>query len=142
MPISELQEYTTREKTKNSVFSWIKSNYILLLICLFIIMIFWVWIDTGGFSHGISSGKSITVEILEYQYYLSDAKITFRTYNEGFFSARNVEVLVSVINQTGNIIASNTVFVGTIKGGDSKTTTINMKLSEIPQKSTVSIKVL
>ncbi|MCQ1534809.1 hypothetical protein FTO70_03705 [Methanosarcina sp. KYL-1] len=44
---------------------------------------------------------SIKVDLIDSQYRYNEVEITFQTYNEGFFSARNVKVKISVIEDTG-----------------------------------------
>lgn len=106
---------------------------------------------------GILEGEeSVKVNILEQTLWFNSATVKFQTYNEGFWTANNVKVKVSLITDSGNfgenhnklatgdVLASETVYVGSLKRGEAKTNEVRLYLDTIPEEEEVlvSIKVI
>lgn len=120
-------------------------NFFLILGICFTLMSF-----LPSLINNIQSDNNVHVDILESEY-SNTASVTFQTYNEGFLSARNVKVKISVIEDSGNygtnhnklvtgdVLASKIFYVGSISPGKPVINTVKLDVLNHPENIVFSV---
>jgi hypothetical protein len=100
-----------------------------------------------------NNADSVHINIIDSSLWIESATIEIQTYNEGFWTAKNVKVEVSLIRDSGDenqkylpinsddIIATKSVYVGFIESGDYKTNKVVFHLDETPESAYIQTKV-
>lgn len=100
----------------------------LLLVLLLVVSV----IHNGAYLSNLLKGEPVNCAVIDSTLWFNSASVEIQTYNPGFFTKRNVMVEVSLIDENYNMLDRKSVFVGSIKGGDSKLNKVVFYLENMP----------